>query len=66
MTPSPFVVQWAPWVAANLPASRRALDVAMGRGRHVEMLGRAGFDVYGVIAIWPPCETPSHWARRQA
>jgi tellurite methyltransferase len=48
MTPSPFVVQWAPWAAANLPAPRRALDVAMGRGRHVEVLGRAGFAVYGV------------------
>jgi SAM-dependent methyltransferase len=48
MTPSPFVVQWAPWVAAHLPSSRQALDVAMGRGRHLETLGRAGFAVFGV------------------
>jgi SAM-dependent methyltransferase len=52
MTPSPFVVQWAPWIAANLPASRRALDVAMGRGRHADALGRAGFVVYGVDRDW--------------
>jgi SAM-dependent methyltransferase len=48
MTPSPFVVQWAPWVAAHLPAARRALDVAMGRGRHLGTLGDAGFAVFGV------------------
>jgi tellurite methyltransferase len=48
MTPSTFVVQWAPWVAARLAPAPRALDVAMGRGRHVQTLGRAGFGVYGV------------------
>jgi tellurite methyltransferase len=48
MTPSPFVVQWVPRVAATLPATRHALDVAMGRGRHVEALRQAGFAVYGV------------------
>jgi SAM-dependent methyltransferase len=50
MTPSPFVIQWAPWVAAHLAAdgAHRALDVAMGRGRHVEALACAGFTVYGV------------------
>jgi tellurite methyltransferase len=52
MTPSPFVVQWAPWIALNLPATRQALDVAVGRGRHVEVLGRAGFEVYGVDRDW--------------
>jgi tellurite methyltransferase len=52
MTPSPFVVQWAPWVAANLPGSRQALDLAVGRGRHVETLGAAGFEVYGVDRDW--------------
>jgi tellurite methyltransferase len=52
MTPSPFVVQWAPWIAAMLPGPRRALDVAMGRGRHVEVLGRAGFAVYGIDRDW--------------
>jgi SAM-dependent methyltransferase len=52
MTPSPFVVQWAPWVAANLAGTRDALDLAIGRGRHVGTLGAAGFDVYGVDRDW--------------
>ncbi len=49
MTPSPFVVQWVPRIAADTSASPgSALDVAMGRGRHVTTLGAAGYTVYGV------------------
>jgi hypothetical protein len=52
MAPSPFVAEW---VAAR-PARRttnherqpRALDVAMGRGRHAVVLARAGFKTFGV------------------
>jgi len=31
-----------------VPARRRALDVATGRGRHVLVLARSGFTVFGV------------------
>jgi SAM-dependent methyltransferase len=57
MPPSPFVIQWAPRIAGLLvtqsrqdPPGRRpvALDVAMGRGRHVDVLTNAGFRVFGV------------------
>jgi hypothetical protein len=57
MAPSPFVAEW---VAHLGPRSRfearttnrerqpRALDVAMGRGRHAVALARAGFTTFGV------------------
>lgn len=43
MSPSPLVVEW-------LARARRgrALDLAMGRGRHALALARAGFTVFGV------------------
>lgn len=50
--PSPFVLEWVPRVAATLPVPRRALDVAMGRGRHVSPLVRAGFSTFGVDRSW--------------
>jgi tellurite methyltransferase len=57
--PSPFVVEWVPRVTALIdrtragtdqvgPGSRRALDLAMGRGRHARLLARAGFLTFGV------------------
>ena len=46
--PSPFVIQWATALAEQVPGQRRALDVAMGRGRHAIVLGQAGFRVFGV------------------
>ena len=46
--PSPFVVQWATSIAPRLPAPRRALDVAMGRGRHASALAALGFRAFGV------------------
>src|SRR5258706_10999337 len=46
--PSPFVVEWAPRLAGAVPDLRRALDVAMGRGRHAGILAAAGFRVFGV------------------
>jgi SAM-dependent methyltransferase len=46
---SPFVAEW---IAAHAPGtdqrSRRALDVAMGRGGHAMALARAGFETFGV------------------
>jgi len=48
MTPSPFVIQWATALVDRVPPARRALDVAMGRGRHAAGLAAAGFRVFGV------------------
>ena len=53
MSPSPFIVEWTRLRADELSERRRgkswrALDVAMGRGRHVAPLARAGFRVFGV------------------
>ena len=46
--PSPFVVRWATALAARVPEPRRAVDLAMGRGRHVIALAEAGYRVFGV------------------
>ncbi len=46
--PSPFVLQWAGNRALRLPPPRRALDIAMGRGRHTRALASLGFTTFGV------------------
>ena len=46
--PSPFVEAWARTVAASVPEPRRALDVAIGKGRHAVVLARLGYRVFGV------------------
>ena len=54
MTPSPFVASWIaelavhPWRSRRAPAPQRALDVAMGRGRHARLLAQHGFQTFGV------------------
>jgi tellurite methyltransferase len=51
MSPSPFVAQWLERVARELEAPRtcpRALDLAMGRGRHAMVIATAGFRTFGV------------------
>jgi 2-polyprenyl-3-methyl-5-hydroxy-6-metoxy-1,4-benzoquinol methylase len=45
--PSAFVAAWIRRLAAAGPPGR-ALDVAMGRGRHAVSLARAGFRTFGV------------------
>jgi SAM-dependent methyltransferase len=48
---SPFVMEWLPRVAAGMngrPGPRRALDLAMGEGRHAIPLAEAGFVTFGV------------------
>jgi SAM-dependent methyltransferase len=47
---SPFVVRWIAALSARAQAPRRALDVAMGRGRHAVELARSGFRTFGVDA----------------
>jgi SAM-dependent methyltransferase len=46
--PSPFVVEWLPRVTARSSPRTRALDVAMGRGRHAHLLAAAGCVTFGV------------------
>jgi len=67
MSPSPFVVEWVARVARELDAEqerRRALDVAMGRGRHALVLAGAGFDTFGVDvnvdAVISACAAAQH------
>jgi tellurite methyltransferase len=48
MSPSPFVTEWIARLDDGVPARRRAIDVAMGRGRHAIPLARAGFRTFGV------------------
>ena len=48
---SPFVAEWLPRVVAAMngrPGPWRALDLAMGEGRHAVPLAEAGFVTYGV------------------
>ena len=46
--PSRFVVEWARTLAHRVAEPRRALDVAMGRGRHACALAVEGYRVFGV------------------
>jgi tellurite methyltransferase len=48
MSPSPFVVAWATRLAREGLAGGRALDLAMGHGRHAVALARAGWRAFGV------------------
>jgi len=48
MSPSPFIVEWLEQIARARGGHPRALDVAMGRGRHAVPLARAGFRTFGV------------------
>src|SRR5882724_11382587 len=52
MSPSPFIVEWLERIArergSSTGADVRALDVAMGRGRHALPLARAGFRTFGI------------------
>jgi tellurite methyltransferase len=46
--PSPFVDEWIRKLAGQIAVPGRALDVAMGRGRHALLLAAAGFRTFGV------------------
>jgi tellurite methyltransferase len=45
---SPFVREWAGRLRDTLPAPKRALDAAMGRGRHARVLAAEGYHAFGV------------------
>ena len=46
--PSPFAAEWIARLAMSAPSPGKALDVAMGRGRHALLLARQGFETFGV------------------
>jgi SAM-dependent methyltransferase len=46
--PSQFIVEWAAAMASACQSPCRALDLAMGRGRHALVLAKCGFRVFGV------------------
>lgn len=48
--PSPFIISAASAELDHAPSNRRALDVAMGRGRHALPLAELGWRVFGVDA----------------
>ena len=48
MSASPFAAAWIAALATRVPQPRRALDLAMGRGRHALLLARFGFQTFGV------------------
>src|SRR3954466_598912 len=48
MSPSPFIVEWIERIARERVGGIRALDVAMGTGRHAIELARAGLLTFGV------------------
>src|SRR3954463_15586819 len=50
MSPSPFIVEWVERFARARGGRLRALDVAMGTGRHALMMARAGLVTFGVDA----------------
>jgi len=41
-------MDWIPALASRIEPPRRALDLAMGRGRHALVLARHGFQTFGV------------------
>lgn len=48
MSASPFVAAWIATLATRVSPPRRALDLAMGRGRHALLLAQHGFQTFGV------------------
>lgn len=46
--PSPFAAEWISTLAVPAATPKKALDVAMGRGRHALLLARHGFETFGV------------------
>jgi tellurite methyltransferase len=48
IVPSAFVATWIERLRSAIGPDARALDLAMGRGRHAVLLARAGYRVFGV------------------
>jgi tellurite methyltransferase len=65
MSPSPFIVEWIGRIARERAGRGRAIDVAMGRGRHAVVLARAGFETFGVDVRLEAVEDAVAAARRE-
>jgi tellurite methyltransferase len=65
MSPSPFIVEWVERIARERGGHPRALDVAMGRGRHAVPLARAGFRTLGVDTQWDAVREAMTTAERE-
>lgn len=65
MSPSSFVEAWISELAVPAPAPQRALDVAMGRGRHALLLARHGFQTFGVDVRWDAVHDAMETAARE-
>ena len=70
MTPSQFIEAWIGSLAEaerrRTDATRkRALDVAMGRGRHALLLARHGFRTFGVDVKWDAVHDAVQTAERE-
>ena len=48
MSPSPVIVEWSERIARERGGHPRALDVAMGSGRHAVAMAQTGFRTFGV------------------
>jgi 2-polyprenyl-3-methyl-5-hydroxy-6-metoxy-1,4-benzoquinol methylase len=59
--PSHFIVECVTGLTRSR-AGRRALDVAMGRGRHAIVLAEAGFRVFGVDNRWDAVRDATQFA----
>jgi SAM-dependent methyltransferase len=60
--PSTFVSEWVARLAQSLPPPRRALDLAMGRGRHAMVLATSGFHTFGVDYHFEALRDAAHLA----
>lgn len=66
MSASPFVADWVPLLAPRESGREpRALDLAMGIGRHTLLLARSGFRTFGVDANFDAIHAAVDAARLQ-
>lgn len=65
MSPSPFIVEWVERIARERGGHLRALDVAMGTGRHAVVLACAGLRTFGVDMKLEAVREAMTAARRQ-
>jgi hypothetical protein len=64
--PSAFVAEWTSQLAPEVPLPRRALDVAVGRGRHLRALAEANLQIFGVDRNYEALRTARDRAGRAA
>lgn len=62
---SPFIAGWIRRLAHEFPRRSRALDYAMGRGRHALLLAEHGFHVTGVDIQFAAVAQAMHEARQR-